>query len=952
MNTPNRNSGRRRPGKNTFTTKSGSTIKLNQSLTQRIRAKRDAKARQRAAYLSTLPHNPVKRFLYRMHPKRVFHYWFSREGGLMALKVTGIGIIVCFILLVGVFAYFRKDLPNIKDISGDSMGGSITYYDRTGQTVLFQDYDAVKRIPVKGDQISDYMKEATISIEDKDFYHQGAFSVRGILRAGYNDVTGAGPVQGGSTITQQLVKLSQDWTEERTVTRKIKELILAVNLEREYSKEDILTGYLNVAPYGGIEYGVESAARDYFGTTAKDLTLAQASLLASIPQSPSHYSPYSSPQFNPAATSEDAFGREDLIGRQHYVLDQMAKEGYVTQKEADDAKAVDILAQVKPLQKKYSGIKAPYFVLSAKQQLEKQYGAETVNRGGWKVVTTLNMDLQAKAEQLVADNQRNVKSQGGDQQALVTEDVKTGQMVSLVGGVDFNNEEYGQINYAQTKIPPGSSFKPYDYAALIEKTTTAGAGSVLYDTQGALPGYPCTNKQLPKNGGNCLWDYDFKFPGALTIRYALGGSRNVPAVKAMLIVGTDKVIKMANDMMATDNAYNCYADEALTDTAPCYGSSAIGDGAYLHLDSHVNGLATFGRMGNAIPLTYILKITDSDNKNVYEWSQPKGNQVIRPETAYIINDVLSDPRASYLQGAYKFQNYKGWKFAIKTGTTNDNYDGLMTSWSTQYAVASWVGYHTRNKELTTGMERITGPLTKGMMEASHDALNMKAVNWTQPAGIKSLPAYVVRNHVGLGSQEPSPSTDIFPSWYQQKQGNNSQSIDQVSNKLATSCTPDAAKKTVGGANANMFSSDIFVDGGNAAAITATDDIHKCDDAKPSLTLAAPPTCTVGQACSFTVTVTQGTHALSSEKFPGSVNLYVNGEKVQTQSVSASPSTLTFTYTPTAAGSATIKADATDSVLYGSSTDATVTFATGATTLNTNNTGNSNGNSRFPNISGP
>lgn len=947
MNSPNRNTGRRRPGKSTFTTRSGNTIKLNHSLSDRIKASRDAKSRRRAAYLNTLPQNKFKRLLYRMHPKRMAQYWFSRDGAIMALKITGIGIVVCFILLVGVFAYFRKDLPNIKDISGDSLGGSITYYDRTGQQVLWQDYDAVKRIPVKDDQISKYMKQATIAIEDKDFYNEGAFSVRGIARAAWKNAFGnGGRAEGGSTITQQLVKLSQDWTNDRTITRKIKELILAVNLEREYSKDDILVGYLNIAPYGGIEYGVESAARDYFGTTAKDLTLPQATMLAAIPQSPSYYSPYSSPDFNPSAAA-DGFGRQALLDRQHYILDQMADQGYIKQSEADAAKKVDVLATVKPLQQKYSGIKAPYFVLAAKQQLEKQYGAATVNRGGWRVTTTLDMNLQAKAEELVANNQRNVISHRGNQQALVVEEVKTGYMAALVGGVDFNNPEYGQINYAQTKIPPGSSFKPYDYVAMINDTTNTGAGSVIYDTQGALPGYPCTNKQRPKDGGNCLWDYDFKYPGAVTLRYALGGSRNIPAVKAMLTVGTNKVIKMANDMMAVDNAYNCYADEALTKTAPCYGSSAIGDGAYLHLDNQANGLATMARNGVAFKHTYILKIVDAGNKEI-PMPERKPKQVVKAESAYIINDVLSDPRASYLSGQYKFHNYKGWKFAIKTGTTNDNYDGLMTSWSTQYSVVSWVGHHTRNVELTTGMERVTGPLTKDMMQYAHDSLNTKAENWTPPAGIKTLPAYVVRNHVGLGSVEPSPSQDLFPSWYKQKSGSTSQTLDKVSGKLATSCTPEAAKQVSGGANANVFSADIFVGGGNSGNVTSTDDVHNCNDSKPSVTITAPPACSVSTGCTVQVTVTQGTHPLSSEKFAGTVNFYVNGNKVQSQGVSASPSTLTFTYKPTAAGPGAFKAEVIDSVLYSGSSDASTSFTEadpGVTTRNETQNDQGGGNNR-------
>jgi len=922
--------GRRRPNKNAYTTKSGNTIKLNRSLSERVRANREAKARKRAAYLSTLPRNKFKRILYRLHPKRLIKYWFSREGALMALKITGVGIVVCFLLMVGVFAYFRKDLPNIKDISGEQLGGSTTYYDRTGQTVLWQDYDAVKRVPVASNDISPYMKEATVAIEDKNFYKHGAFDVQGIARAGIKDVFGGGgAVQGGSTITQQLVKLNLNWTADRTIARKFKELILAVELEREYTKNDILVAYLNIAPYGNVQYGVESASRDYFHKSAKDLSLAEAAMLAAIPKQPPYYSPYGGSYYDPEA----------LVGRQRYVIDQMLDQKLITKAQADEAKSVNILAEIQPEQNRYSDIKAPYFVLAAKNQLEQKYGSETVKRGGWKVTTTLDLNLQGIAEKAAASNISNVKRYGGDEEAMAGEDVQTGQMVMLVGGIDFNDPDHGQINYAQINLSPGSSFKPYDYVSLVNDTTNTGAGSVLYDIQQPVQtkqdgGYPCTNKARPKDGGDCLWDYDFNYPGPLTVRYALAGSRNVPAVKAMLTVGTQKVIDTANKMMGADDAYKCFQENVDVESAPksqearCYASSAIGDGAYLHLDQHVNGLATLGRLGNAIPQTYILKITDAANKNVYTWTQPSPTQVVRPEAAYIIDDILSDPRASYLVSGKKFQSYKGWKFAVKTGTTNDNYDGLMTSWSTRYAVASWVGYHTRNKTMTAGhMEDMTTPLTRTWMEAAHDALNTTPVNWTQPTGIQKLNAYVVSRSLGSGAQMPSPSQDIFPSWYVQKSGNTgTQVIDRVSGKLATSCTPDSAKQTLGNFNDNVFSADIFVNGGQAAAISGQDNVHNCDDAKPQVSLTLSDGSAVcNTTCNFTVTVTGGKYPLSSDQFPGTVDLLVNGQKVQTQSVSASPSSVSFTYTPTSNGSAQIQAVATDSVLYTGSASETVTM---------------------------
>lgn len=932
---------RSRNRKNVFTTKSGTDIRLNRSFADRRKANKDAVARQRAARLSSLPQNKFKRVLYSVHPKRMYHYWFSREGAIMALKITGVGIVVCFLLLVGLFAYFRKDLPNITDVSGNNMEGSVSYYDKTGQTLLWQDYDAIKRIPVPGDQIAQDLKDATIAIEDKDFYSQGAFNVRGITRAAFHNLTKQdGPVQGGSTITQQLVKLSEDWTNDRTISRKIKEIILAVELERSYSKDDILTGYLNLAPYGGIEVGAESAARDFFETTAKDLTLAQSAFLAAVPQAPDTYYPHS-PNFD----------QERLEGRYRYILDRMVEQKMVSKEEAEAAKKVDIVAQVKPLQPKYQGIKAPYFVLSAKAELEDTYLTKTTKLGGWRVNTSLDMDLQRIAEEQVSKGIAQVRAQGGDSAAFVAQDIKTGEVVAAVGGADFSNDDFGKLNFASSvQISPGSTFKPYDYAALIEKGTNVGGGSVLYDTQGALPGYPCTDKRRPdargQNGGNCLQNYDFNYPGPVTLRYALGGSRNVPAVKAMLTVGTDKTIQIANDLMAKDKAYNCYepGTDVFTakpsDAVQCYGSSAIGDGAYLYLDDHVNGIASLARMGSAMPHTYITSITDAKGKKV-ELKKREAKQVIRSDAAYIVNDMAADRRASYLNGLNScagpcsFHDYKGWKIAIKTGTTNDAYDGLMASWSGRYAAMAWVGYHTRTKAMTGSMERMTAPIVRGWMQPAHDKLG-KVENWTPPSGVKTQPAYVIRGKVSrLGEQVPSANTDLYPSWYTPKSANTgSATIDRVSNKLATSCTPEAAKLTAGNSNANSFSVDQFVGGGAAASTSATDDIHKCEDAKPTIILTVASANNGNQTnvcdddgCTITATVAQGTHPLSSDRFPGKLSISVNGQSVKTFDINGggSPQTFSFKYTPTSDGPATVTADLTDSVLYNANASQSITL---------------------------
>ncbi len=936
-------------GSRPITTKSGKVLKVNRSLGEKYSAMRQAKSLRRVNRLRGLPKSRLKRFAWRMHPKRLANYWFSRDGAIMALKIAGIAIVAMFILTLAVFAYYRKDLKAITDLSGSNVGGSISYYDSTGQTLLWQDYNAVKRVPVPSKEISKYIKDATVAVEDKDFYKHRGFDIRGIMRAAYVDISQKGGKQGGSTITQQLVKLTRDFNQSRSIALKFKELILAVELERNYTKDQIMTSYLNVAPYGSVDYGVQAAAQDYFHTNAKDITLAQAAFLAAIPKAPAYYSKYS-----------PYFEEQLFLGRYNYVLDQMVSQNMITKAQAAEAKKTDVLSQVQPQQNRYAGIRAPYFVLSARDELNRRFASESAKVGGWKVITTLDMNLQARTEKAVQDNAGNVSRNGGDEQAVVVEDIKTGHMKALVGGEDFNDPGHGQFNYAhQAYISPGSSFKPYDYVTLIENNTNAGAGSVLYDSQGPLPGYACTIKGNSKTT-NCLHDYDFRHPGPITLRYALGGSRNIPAVKAMLQAvpndtspnrtkSINKTISTANALMNSPNAYKCFKDGTdvnrakSSDETQCYGAAAIGDGAYVHLDQHINGVASLARLGKAIPNTYIQSIANASGKTFYKFKQPSGTQVVRPDAAYILNDMASDPNASYLSGFQKWHRYKGWNTAVKTGTTNDNYDGLMMSWNTQYAVGSWVGYHTRTRALTTAMENLTMPLTRTVMQYALDSINTTPVNWTAPSGIQRLPGYVIRSHVGFGSREPSPATELFPSWYKRK-ATNSQSvvIDRVSGKIATSCTPESAKQTLGGNSApNTYSIDIFYPPGNNNSASsnantgAQDDVHKCGDAGPSVAsffidgedASGGGSFDCSGTCSITTTVTSGTHPFSDPQypqFPGTVQLIVNGQAVQSKQVNDSPSSVSFSYS--GSGSVTVSVQVTDSVLYSSSSaGATVNF---------------------------
>ncbi len=892
-------------------------------------------------YRSTTPESK-KNIIQRLHPDNVLHYWFSRKGLLMILKLAGIGILAGVIIFVIAFINIGKDLPPIQSLYGKNLNGSIRYYDRTGKVLLWTDYNAINRTPIQGKNMSPFIRNATVAIEDKSFYKQGPIDYLAILRSAVHDIINLGHgLEGGSTITQQLVKLNEGWIGNVTIFRKVKEVILAYDLSAKYSKSTILTGYLNIAPYGGVDYGVAAASEDYFHIPPSQLSLAQSAMLAAIPQSPSYYSPRS-PNFSLQA----------LDARKNYILTLMQQQGYITTAQEKAAKAVNVVSEVKPAVGLYSNIIAPYFVLTAKNQLQKQFGATTAKQGGWKVITTLSVPQQTQAQNLVAQDYNAIKRGGGDEAAMVVENAPTGQVTALVGGTNFYNANHGQINYATGQINPGSTYKLYDYTALINDNSV-GAGSVLYDVQQPLPGYPCTNKALPLKGGNCLYDYDFQYPGPLTIRYAFAGSRNVPAVKAMLINGEARTIALSKAMGLT-SGYNCYANNALTIKTTCYGSAAIGEGGYLRLNQSVNGFATDARLGNYVPQTFILRITSASGKTVYQWKQPKPNQVVKPDAAYIVDNILSDPGASYLPGycgpvncsplssfGFKFQHTNGWDVAVKTGTTHNDETGLMMGMTTQYVVGSWVGYYTATKPLTPtygGLEGLTEPLTRGMI--TYLTQNQKPINWQPPAGIQTLPAYVVNNPPAqvlghyYGWQYPSPSTDIYPSWYiPPKATTASRVIDKVSGLLATSCTPALAKETITTNSASMFSVDTFYHGATLTSAIGSDNIHLCSDTMPSVTITQT-TCDSTDKCNVTVQIIKGTHPLSGgpyTSYPAStISLLDNGKTVQTINIPAgvnSPYTTAFSGVSLPNGS-TITAQVVDSVLdSGTSSPVTVTVPT-------------------------
>ncbi|MEX0934606.1 MAG: transglycosylase domain-containing protein, partial [Candidatus Saccharimonadales bacterium] len=392
-----------------------------------------------------------RRWVWYMNPRRFKDWWFSKPGAMAALRISGAIAGVLLLFIVGLFLYFAKDLPSPGQINARALEQTTRFYDRTGEHVLYEVYGDQNRTYIDLEDISENVINATIAIEDRNFYSQGAFSSLGILRAAIYNVLGvSNGLQGGSTITQQYVKNAL-LTPEQTFSRKVKELILSMQIEQLYNKDDILELYLNEIGYGAQAYGAQAASQMYFSKDASDITLDEAALLAALPQAPTYYSPYGQ-------------NIEALEWRMDAVLDLMVDQGYITEEEAEEAKEEDTLAKVNATPESFRNIKAPHFVIRAQQQLEERYGPQTVLQGGLEIITTIDMDLQEKADKAVSDGIVHVNNGGGNNAALVASDPNTGQVLAMVGSHNFNQPGYGAFNAATAQRQPGSSFKPYVYA--------------------------------------------------------------------------------------------------------------------------------------------------------------------------------------------------------------------------------------------------------------------------------------------------------------------------------------------------------------------------------------------------------------------------------------------------------------------------------------------------------
>ncbi len=595
----------------------------------------------------------------------------GRKRFLLSALIISFIAALCVLVVGVIYAVVAiQQLPSPDQFSTRQISQSTKLYDRTGKVLLYEIHGEEKRTVVPLSEIPDSLKKATLAAEDSNFYTRPAFDWRGILRAVWTDIKEWRAAAGGSTITQQLAR-NAFLSGEKTITRKIKELILAIELESRYSKDEILGFYLNQIPYGSNAYGVEAASQTYFNKPVKDISLNEAAILASMVKAPSYYSPW--------GTHTD-----DLIARKDYVLDRMVSLGFITEKEAAAAKKKT--ADFAP--PSLGSIKAPHFSLAVKNYLIDKYGEDTVTNGGLKIITTLDWPMQQIAEKVVRDGaKRNMELYKGTNAALVAQDPRTGQILALVGSHDyFDLEHGGNFNVPlQGLRQPGSAMKPFAYMLAFEKGYSPK--TIIFDVptefvsgNSGCPLIP--NFDDSSSSSECFHPQDFEpFSGPVTLEHGLAQSINIPAVKILYLVGLKNLLDTAHS----------FGISTLTDPSR-YGLSLVLGGGEIKMIELVNAYATLAEEGVRHDQTMVLEASDSNGK-VLETYRDQNTKVIDPEYPRLINQILSDKqlRSGLFQGSLSLTVFPDRDVALKTGTTNDYRDAWAFGYTPSLAVGVWAG---------------------------------------------------------------------------------------------------------------------------------------------------------------------------------------------------------------------------------------------------------------------
>ncbi|MBT4335524.1 hypothetical protein HN800_00940 [bacterium] len=715
--------------------------------------------------------------------------------------------ILGIIFVIIMFVWYSRDLPEPGQLMTRDVAQSTKIYDRTGDHLLYEIHGEQQRTIIPLSEIPEYAVWATLSLEDQQFYQHKGFSLWGMFRGMVINTLKGGRAQGGSTLTQQLVK-NAILTNERRISRKIKELILSWQIEKKYSKEEILQMYFNEIPYGSTAYGIEAASYTYFGKNAKDITLGEAAILAALPQRPSYLSPNGSHV-------------DELFGRQHYALNQMVDLGYITPEAAEIAKNEEI-----DFKQRIEGVIAPHFVFYVKGLLSEKYGEKMVEQGGLKVISTLDYDLQLKAEEILQEQAaKNLENYDASNAALVSIDVKTGQILAMVGSKDFFDDEIdGQVNIVTSLRQPGSSFKPLVYTSSWEMGYVPE--TVVYDLVTTFPADP--KPYTPHN-------YDSEERGPVSLRKALAGSLNIPAVKMIYLAGISNVLDLSEKL-----GYTSLGDRSR------FGLSLVLGGGEVKLLEHVNAYAAFAREGKFLNTSSILKLEDGNGKLMEEFEQVRATKVMEPNIANITSDVLSDNNArAYAFGENNYLTLGGVQVAAKTGTTNDYRDAWTIGYTTSIATGVWVG-NNDNSEMKLGAAggAIAAPIWQKFMTE---------INKEYPGSNFNEPSYSIPNKSMLGGEASGIKVNIDSmSGLLASENTPNHLIIEKTFKQAHSILHYVNKNNPLGGALNTPSDDPFYESWESEVVewalenevvnelppTEYDNIHKAND-KPNVSFSSP-----------------------------------------------------------------------------------------------------------------
>ncbi len=633
------------------------------------------------------------------------------------------------IALLSLFLYLQRTLPDPESIATRKVGESTKIYDRTGQVLLYDIHGEEKRTVIPWEQIPDSIKKATLASEDSEFYSHKGIDLKGIVRAFFKDIIHLGVSQGGSTITQQLVKTAL-LGDEKTVTRKIKEAVLAIEIERRFTKDQIFWMYLNQIPYGSNAYGIEAASKTFFGKSALDLSLAEAATLASLPKAPSYYSPFGN-------------NLNDLKNVKNSVLIRMKTLGYISDDQYQKA-----LKEKLEFKSSIESIQAPHFVMMVKEYLATKYGESVVENGGLKITTSLDSNLQGIAEETVSKYAKiNADKYKAGNAALVAIDPKTGDLLALVGSKDyFNVADEGNFNVAIANRQPGSAFKPFAYATALQKGYPDD--TVVFDlkTEFNPNCNPDSSQDKDQYGLGCYHpqNYDGRYRGPVTFRQGIAQSLNVPSVKVLYLAGVTDTIDLAEKMGIT----------TLGDKSR-FGLSLVLGGAEVKLVDMVSAYGVFANEGMRNPWSFIQKI-ESSNGQVLEQKNNTPERVLSPQIARLINNMLSDNSARASVFGYSSSLYfPGRDVAAKTGTTQENRDAWVVGYTPSIVAGVWTG-NNKNESMTKEGAGISasGPMWHEFMTRA--LATMPDDKFTNPDPVTANKPMLNGNYIYLQGGSSSP----------------------------------------------------------------------------------------------------------------------------------------------------------------------------------------------------